>query len=224
MHYRPHASHCLSFLVGMTFWAVPLVSAEAAPWQSLFDGKKLGTWKVANRFDFINHGKVEVANGQLLLGKGEPLTGIRYTGNLPRIDYEIELEAMKVDGEDFFCGLTFPVGEQPCTLIVGGWNGPIVGLSNVDGQPASENETTAHIEFAKNRWYRIRLRVTKAKIEVWLDDKQVIDLATKGHKFSIWFEQETVLPLGIASYETKAALRNLRIRSLAAKATATAEQ
>ena len=42
---------------------------------------------------------------------GNDLTGITWTGDLPRLGYEIEVQAKRVSGSDFFCGLTFPVGE-----------------------------------------------------------------------------------------------------------------
>ena len=58
---------------------------------------------------------MEVKDGQILLHFGSEMTGITWTGELPRIDYEIKLEAMRVDGTDFFCGLTFPVGDPPCS-------------------------------------------------------------------------------------------------------------
>jgi len=138
-------------------------SAGAGEWESLFDGKNLGRWKVDNQFDFINHGKVEVSGGKLVLGKGRPGTCVRWTGKFPKIDYEVSLEAMRVEGEDFFCGLTFLVGTSPCTLIVGGWGGPVVGLSSIDGEPAAENETCVLKQFKKKQWYKIRLRVTGKK-------------------------------------------------------------
>ncbi|OHB67265.1 MAG: hypothetical protein A2V70_12315 [Planctomycetes bacterium RBG_13_63_9] len=195
--------------------AAPVVQPNpTSPWKSLFDGKKLGQWKVTEDFDFRRHGKVEVVDGTLVLGKGRPGTAVRYTGKLPTIDYELALEAMRVEGEDFFCGLTFPIGKSPCTLIVGGWGGPVVGLSNVDGEPAVENETTVYREFKKGRWYTIRLRVTKAKVEAWIDKEKIIDLPTKDRKFTIWFEQESVLPMGIATWETTGALRNIRVQTI----------
>jgi hypothetical protein len=49
------------------------------------------------------------------------------------MNYEIKLEAKKVTGNDFFCGMTFPVGDSFCSFIVGGWGGPVVGLSSIDG-------------------------------------------------------------------------------------------
>ncbi len=88
------------------------------PWTSLFDGKSLGKWKST---DFAGHNEVEVKDGRIVLNFGSELTGITWTGELPRMNYEIKLDAMRVDGTDFFCGLTFPVGDLPCSFIVGGW-------------------------------------------------------------------------------------------------------
>lgn len=61
---------------------------------------------------------------------------------MPVMNYELSLEAMRVDGSDFFCGLTFPVGSNFCSFIVGGWGGGVVGLSSLNSEDASQNETT----------------------------------------------------------------------------------
>lgn len=207
------------FLVPVAFCCAVLFCRPtvADQWKSLFDGKTLGRWKVCRRFDFRNHGKVEVDDGRLLLGAGRPGTAIRLTGEFPKIDYEVELDAMRVEGEDFFCGMTFPVAETALTLIVGGWGGPVVGLSCIDGEPAVENETCLYTKFQKKRWYHIRLRVTRTKVQAWIDKKRVVDFSTPGRELSIWFEQESALPLSIATWETTAALRNLRVRRLEAE-------
>ena len=83
-----------------------------------------------------------VENGTIVLGEGGDLTGVNFAGELPRMNYELSLEAKRVQGSDFFCGLTFPVGQECCTMIVGGWGGGLVGISSINGNDASENETT----------------------------------------------------------------------------------
>lgn len=186
------------------------LQSQSNPWQILFDGKTLQNWRVTN---FGGQGQVKVQNGQIILEMGDDMTGITWTGDLPRINYEIELEAMRLDGHDFFCGLTFPVGESPCSLIVGGWGGTVVGLSSLDGRDASENETTMHMNFSSNQWYKIRLRVTDGRIEAWIDAGKVVDVLTKGRKISIRPEVDLSRPLGIATWRTTAALRNLRFRA-----------
>jgi len=145
------------------------------------------------------------------------LTGINWTNDMSKTDYEVVLDAMKLQGSDFFCGLTFPVQDTYCSLILGGWGGTVVGLSSIEGEDASENETTRFIKFETGQWYRVRLRVTTAKIEAWLDDKQIIDLKTEGMHIALRFgEIEMSKPLGIASYETATALRGIRTRRLEA--------
>jgi len=180
-------------------------------WHSLFDGESLKGWKLA---DFAGHGDVEVKDGQLLIGVGIDLTGVTLTREFPKMNYEVTLDAMKVDGSDFFCGLTFPVGDAPCTFIAGGWAGTVVGLSSIDGFDASENETTQFMNFEKGRWYRIRLRVTGAKIQTWIDDKKIVDFETKDRKLSIRFEVEPNQPFGIAAWQTTSALKNIKYRLL----------
>lgn len=186
-------------------------TAEAA-WQPLFDGTTLANWTSTK---FIGEGAVQVAHQQIVLEAGKDLTGITWTGAaLPTTNYELSLEAMRVEGSDFFAGITFPVADAFCSLILGGWGGSVVGLSNLNGMDASENQTSQSIDFASGRWYAVRLRVTPAKIEAWLDERQIIDQTLKAHKIDIRIEVEPSRPLGIASWRTKAALRNIRLRRL----------
>jgi hypothetical protein len=186
-------------------------------WQSLFDGKKLGKWKVIEEFDFSRHGKVHVREGQLVLEAGKPATGVKWTGPFPKTDYEVTFEAMRVEGEDFFCGMTFPVGSSALTLVLGGWGGSVVGLSSIDGEPAVENETCLYYEFDQRRWYPIRIRVTGPRIEVWMGKENLIDLATADRKFTIYWEMEPALPFGVATWHTTGALRKIRLRPIRAK-------
>jgi hypothetical protein len=180
-------------------------------WTPLFDGRTLKGWKTTQ---FGDEGKVEVKQGELILGVGNKLTGVTIDRPLPRSNYEVTLEAKRVEGSDFFCGLTFPVKKDPCSLILGGWGGGVCGLSSIDGNDASENETTKYKKFENGRWYAVRLRVTDKKIEAWLDKEQIVDQDLADHTISIRIEVEESKPFGIAAYETKAALRNIRIRRL----------
>ena len=197
-------------------------AAGAAPtgWQELFDGATLAGWAQSG---FEAEGPVRVErsfrNGPpaIVIEKGTTLSGITWKrgGALPRTNYEITLEAMKLEGSDFFCGLTFPVGASACSFIVGGWSGMVVGISSIDHADAAENETTTGMDFAMNRWYRIRVRVTDTKIEAWIDDQQMVDLVTTGKRISMRpGDIQQSLPLGIATYMTTAAVRNIRLRRL----------
>jgi len=183
----------------------------------LFDGKSLKGWKVVEKFSFKNHGKVVVKNGAVELPPGEPGTGVVFAGAMPRDGYELTFETRRMAGADFFCGLTFPVGKEYCTLILGGWGGTTVGLSNIDGEAAIENETTDFINFKKNKWYSIKLVVNGKKIEATLDGEHLLEVKRENHKFSIWWEQEPLRPLGVCTWNTHGAIRNLRLTSLTPK-------
>ncbi|MBN2183228.1 MAG: DUF1080 domain-containing protein [Sedimentisphaerales bacterium] len=178
---------------------------------SLFDGKTLGQWKIT---DFGAQGDVYVKDGVIFLEKGDDMTGITWTGPLVRMNYEINLDAMRVSGGDFFCGLTFPVGDRPCTLILGGWGGRLCGLSSIDGFDASENETTQFFPFENGRWYHVFLSVTPDRIEAWLDNEQIVDFVTTGRNLDIRIEVELSQPLGIATWRTTGAVRNIKLRKL----------
>ncbi len=182
-----------------------------AAWKTLFDGKTLKGWEAAV---FGGDGEVEVKDGCIHMGFGEMLTGVTYKKEFPVTDYEIRLEAKRVDGIDFFCALTFPVDKSHCSLIVGGWAGAVVGLSCIDDRDASENDTTKYVKFDDRRWYRIRVRVTSDRIQAWIDDDLMADQEIRNRKISIRPEVDLCKPLGIAAWQTRAALRKLEYRRL----------
>jgi hypothetical protein len=158
---------------------------------------------------------VTVENGEIKIGMGH-MTGITLTStqDLPRVNYELSLDAMRVDGSDFFCGLTFPVGKESCSFIVGGWGGGVVGLSTLDSEDASQNETTTSMNFANNRWFHIRVRVEPEKIQAWIDEDRVVNVETTGRRIGIRLEMESSVPLGIATWNTAAAWKNIQIKKL----------
>ncbi len=214
---RP-ARRCVGLLcVGLLVMLEALDAARAEPpakaWsaKSLFNGKTLNGWK---KTQFGGEADVEVKEGRIVMAAGAPMTGITWTEDFPKMDYEISFEAMRVDGSDFFCGLTFPVGTSPCSFIVGGWGGGVVGLSSIDGSDASENETTKYMEFVSGRWYAVRVSVSQDKIEAWLDKQQMVNLPTKDRRISIRPEVELSRPLGISCFATTAALREIKVRRL----------
>lgn len=178
----------------------------------LFDGKNLNGWEITG---FGTQGPVFVSDSSIILSMGDGCTGVTWKKEFPVMDYEVTLDAKRIDGNDFFCGMTFPVGKSPCTLIVGGWGGTIVGLSSINGLDASENETTSLRKFEKGRWYRIRLNVTSRFIRAWIDDDKVVDFTTGDNALSIRPEVELSKPFGIASWRTTAAIRNVRVIRMA---------
>lgn len=200
---------CLFFLILLSGCFGP--STTKHPTQ-LFDGQSLGQWQVT---DFGgDEGDVTVTDGTLILEEGNDMTGVTWTGPLPWSNYEISLEAQRVSGIDFFCGLTFPVEEQYCSLIVGGWSGYLTGLSCLDGFDGANNVTTTPLEFENGVWYAIRVRVTPETIRVWIDDVEQIAINPTEYFLSVRHEVEASRPLGIATWQTSGAIRNIHLRSL----------
>lgn len=187
--------------------------------RELFNGKDLTGWK---KTEFGGEGAVEVKDGKIVTEMGASLSGVQYTNALPaRVDYEITLEAMKIEGDDFFCGLTFPVKDTHCSLIVGGWGGGVVGLSSIDGMDASENDTTKYLKFDKNKWYKIKVEVRADRIKAWIDNDKLVDSDIADHKIDLRpGGVEMQKPLGLCTYQTTAAWKNIRFTPVAARAPA----
>lgn len=199
----------------------PFLAPCAAPAvDPLFDGRTLAGW-VPSGFEGERGVRVECdfepGRAAIVIEAGTTLGGITSTlgARLPRMNYEVAFEAMRVAGGDFFGALTFPVENTACTLVLGGWGGAVVGISSIDGVDASGNETTREMEFADRRWYRVRVRVTPGRIEAWIDETKVVDLATAGRRLSLRpGDIQKARPLGISTYMTKAAVRAVVLKRL----------
>lgn len=174
----------------------------------LFNGKTLDGWVITN---FGPQGPVYVSGSEIILGMGDGCTGITWKKDFPRVNYKVTLDARRVEGNDFFCGITFPVGKEYCSLIIGGWAGATVGLSCINGLDAAENETTRLMNFEKNRWYNICLEVKENEIKASIDSVLVVDFRKGSKRLSIRPEVELSKPFGIASWNTRAALKNIRV-------------
>src|SRR5688572_14515167 len=86
-----------------------ILDRQAAPvkadaWVDLFDGKSLGGWKVT---EFAGAGDVNLEKAfrggppAIVVNTGVMLSGFNWIRDVPRTNYEISLEAMKIDGNDF---------------------------------------------------------------------------------------------------------------------------
>lgn len=191
----------------------PKTDPAKEKWESLFDGKSLAGWKVA---EFGGEGEIEVKDGAIILAQGQPMTGltIKDGSKLPKDNYELTLQAMKRKGDDFFCALTFPIRDTHASFVVGGWGGSVVGLSSIDGQDASENETTNYETLEKNKWYTVRVRVAGGKVECWLNDKQQVEVELKDKRLSTRIEVDPNKPLGMCCYSVEAAIKDIKLRRL----------
>lgn len=146
--------------------------------------------------------------------QGDPLTGIRWTGEFPKQNYELRFQGRRMEGFDFFAAVTFPVGKEFCSFVLGGWGGGMVGISSIDGADASANETTQYKEFETKKWYTIRVRVDEMRVRCWIDDVEYADVARHKHELSIRLEMDPCLPMGIANYMTRTELRKIELRKL----------
>lgn len=214
---------CLRDLLAGGFLALvfPFLARGATPAaEPLFDGRTLAGW-VPSGFEGERGVRVdrefEPGRAAIVIEAGTTLGGITSTlgSRLPRMNYEVSFEAMRVAGGDFFGALTFPVENTACTLVLGGWGGAVVGISSINGADASGNETTREMEFTDRRWYRVRVRVTPGRVEAWIDEKQFVDLATTDRRLSLRpGDIQKALPLGISTYMTTAALRGITLTRL----------
>lgn len=217
----PLAAFCLGALgVGLAAGADQAPAEPAKPvqgekevkWTSLFDGKTLEGWQ---RSDFAGGGEPAVEEGALVIPTGERLSGVTWVGKAPpKTNYEVVIEAKRIDGADFFCGLTVPVRNSFVSLIVGGWGGTVVGISSLDGADAANNMTTQVMRFNRGQWYSIRLRVTDKAILAWIDGDEVVNVDTSEKKLSTRGEVEASKPFGVSTFQTTAALRKIQIREL----------
>jgi hypothetical protein len=175
---------------------------------SLFDGKSLGAWKPVS---FGGEGEVSVVNGAIRLERGNDLTGVVWTGKLPGVSFRVHMEAMRVEGSDFFCAVTVPVGRNHCTFVVGGWGGTVVGFSSLDGLDASENETSRGLPLADGKWYRVAVDVTPDRLQGLVDDVVVAEAKLAGREVDVRIEMLPCRPLGIASWRTTSDIRAITL-------------
>ncbi|MSU04295.1 MAG: DUF1080 domain-containing protein [Pedosphaera sp.] len=184
-----------------------LVQAEL-----LFDGLSLKGWRET---DFAGHGEIEIKASNLVINAGAALSGITWTNAFPTNNFEIIVEAKKVLGSDFFAAMTFPVDGSHATFVAGGWGGGVVGISSLDGQDASENETVKYHKFEMNQWYRFKVKVTPGKIEAWIDEKEMVNIDIKARKVSLRHgEIDLNKPFGIATYQTSGGIRRVELKRL----------
>ena len=147
------------------------------------------------------------------------MTGVRFdawdSAALPRTRYAIEYEAMRVEGNDFFGTVTFPVNDTHATLIVGGWGGTLVGISSIDDMDASENSTRGNSFFENNRWHKVRIEVREDDLRAWIDGRLFVNVSIKGRKVGLRTgEISKCQPFGFATYATQARIRGVAIRRL----------
>lgn len=189
-------------------------------WKQMFDGKTLNGWTTPK---YGGDGDVEVKDGCIVIGQGAMITGIKYDKLFPRLDYEVRFEAKRMQGNDFFAAMTFPVGENCCTLVNGGWGGGTTGLSSIDGLDASENETTSYFSYTDYKWHKFRIRVTGKEIKAWVEEEtkdgkrketEIVDIEIEGRKVSLRDETSQFQPVGFCTWVSEGWIRDIEYRKL----------
>lgn len=188
---------------------------QASEWKLL--GSELAHgWKQAG---IPGEGSFTILQGGIRLEPGQPMTGARFEAwesfKLPVTRYAIEYEAMRVDGNDFFGTVTFPVNDSHVSLVVGGWGGTLVGISSIDDMDANENNTRGNSYFKNNVWYKVRIEIRDEDLRAWIDSKLFVNTSLKGHTLGLRpGDIEKCVPFGFASYETRARIRSVTVRRL----------
>jgi hypothetical protein len=182
----------------------------------LLSAEFASSWKAAG---MAEEGFISIKDGEISLQPGQPMTGVRFeawdSARLPLTRYAIEYEAMRVEGNDFFGTVTFPVHDSHVSLVIGGWGGTLVGISSIDDLDASENATTGNAFFKNNEWHQVRVEVRDDDLRVWIGGKLFVNVSTKGHKLGLRpGDIEKCVPFGFASYATQARIRGVIIRRL----------
>ncbi|MBP5761106.1 MAG: DUF1080 domain-containing protein [Verrucomicrobia bacterium] len=168
---------------------------EGTNWVTMFDGKSMTGWMPLElggsgpaefEADFVPDKTPDAKPTPILrVNRGDMLSGMAWTNGPVRMNYEIEWEAMRVDGNDFFAAMSFPVKDDYVTFIPSGWGGSVGGISSVDGHDASENETSSFLPLDDQKWYKFKVRVTEKKIECWVDEKRIVNLLTEGKELGL---------------------------------------
>ncbi len=179
----------------------------------LFDGETLDGW---GRCNYAGAGEIEVrGDGVLRIGRGEVLSGLRYTRPTPVLNYEVVMEARRVEGGDFFYCLTFPYREANASFVLGGWGGSVCGISSIDYMDAMENMTMSVRDFEGGRWYEVRLVVSDHRIQGFVDGERVVNINVENREVGMRFgEIEESVPFGLSTYRTTGEYRNLKLREL----------
>lgn len=184
----------------------------------LFDGSSMEGWEACN-YAGIGEIAVDGKTGVLRIGRGEILSGVKRPGydkeKLPKLNYEVEMEARRVEGDDFFCCLTFPYRDTHATFVLGGWGGSVCGISSIDFMDAMDNSTMTAREFEEGKWYRIRLVVSDHRFQGFVDGERIVNIGIKGRKIGMRFgEIEESIPFAISTFRTTGEYRNIGIRNL----------
>lgn len=186
---------------------------ETGNWTPLLEAASFeSSW---NKTNFGGEGNVEMVDGQLTLGFGQPMTGINYKkDDFPKDNYEVRWEAKRISGQDFFACVTLPIGDEFFSFIAGGWGGGLVGISSINGRDASDNDTTKFMSFDNDKWYRFSIKVSPKSITARIDDEEVVLVERADKKFNLRMEVRSSRPVGYCGFQSKVGVKGFEYRML----------
>jgi len=139
---------------------------------------------------------------------------VRLTFGSPQwSDYEFTVEARKTGGEEGFLILLRALsGKEFYWANLGGWSNKSHALERGTKSGGRWGSVTPHRNgrIETGRWYRIRGRCEGKRIQVWLDDQQVIDYSDDG-------KGPARGRAGVGTWQTQAEFRNFKVASLDGK-------
>jgi len=173
------------------------VGKEESPWE-LLNAAQLNSFSAGARID----------NGRVVLAKGNPLETLVF-GDQNWQDYEFSLEAKKNEGTEGFLIIFRNVGKGNLYWYnFGGWNNSRHGLErDVNGQrsqPAGKGQAG---QIETDLWYKIRVKCKGPQLQVWLNDKEMVDFTDEQHPHLSG-------RVGLGTWRTAAQFRNLKVTSL----------
>lgn len=139
-----------------------------------------------------------------------------------RANYELELELTRTEGGESFA-LGLPIRDRMVGLALAGWSeradGPIAGLSLVDGKEVPDNATKKPLRLENGRTYKMQVRVEQAgnplRITASLDGAEFIrwsgdlkDLSTPS-----WLEPSPNA-ITLRSHESRYEVKRCQLRML----------
>jgi alpha-N-arabinofuranosidase len=148
--------------------------------------------------------------GDRLVQKGRD-RDIRLTfGDPTWRDYEYTLEARKTGGDEGFL-ILFRVADEKrfYWANLGGWHNEWHGLErgDIDHRRGVSRRVQGTIQ--GGIWYRIRVRCGASRVQVWLDDHQVIDFTDP--------RPHLTGGVGVGTWATQAEFRNIKVNTLDGK-------
>ncbi|MDD2601179.1 MAG: DUF1080 domain-containing protein [Kiritimatiellae bacterium] len=124
-------------------------------------------------------------------------------------DYEFTVEAQKISGDEGFLILLRSVNQHLFYWAnLGGWGNVGHALERGTGGERWGPVTPRRAgRIEEGRWYRIRARCEGARIQLWLDDEQLIDYTDNG-------QGPARGQAGVGTWSTQARFRNFKVTAL----------